>query len=730
MKRVAADIGFFEERYCPWHGERIRLADCPIVATNEAYEQEVRSRLRAARAAPFVSLQENSLGEARINAVLGESVGKSVPSSGVSPGSERLLTSISSLAVGDLLESAIDGKGRLVVSLPPRPPVLPEKRRYGRVDEPRLPSPAELAAPLGGPRLRPVRACPDARCLHPLPAGIDTRDVFVVAVIGNTSASKTTLLAALADMASAPEGRAVLGLADFAVTEDSARRFQEILRGYRMGSATVVTPSEEFGFLEVNFSFSDGSLPEGVLVLHNLGGENYQDPDKRLHRAAHVLWSDAVVFVVNPEETPGINTARSDVDQAQVLSGLLDDLRSFDRSIPALYCAISKADLLPAAFGIGSGRSVQTFPSARDVLVALGAHDVVAAAERWPTVFWSCVAPQPVDGGPYGVLELFAGVLGEMAEKGRQGGAVGASSRRLIPYVPTQDVGLPARPESGGSAGGSTSRPGRSTGEVARVGAEAQKGWPSPGETEGLQADQDLFRISENPEQKGGTRSQSADQASRGDRHRAAKTDQRKSHNWKRSGPHWVCASQTKPHSDCGPKPQGRGFFRGWSTVVLDDAGEVRREFHYEPEGSVALQGLLVLGAVAAVALSLVLAAFDLTGRAGGLWGLIRPQTWGGQVPVLEAGGVIVIISTGVLGSVRFLPGRVIAWLLGLAGFYFVCATLLSFIPAPVWATTASLDELRLELLDEPLQFSGMSVLPRSLRRVSVVASAVGNIMY
>ena len=409
---------FFEERFCPWHGELIRLADCPVVATNETQANEVRKRLRRSPASSRLAgpLQDDD------DAVLGDPSRSGddrqhINSPPSRPAQGRVARSVEALRVGDELESAIDGVQRLVVALPPTRPTTSAKRLLRADPQPRLPTAAELAEQLGGARLRPVRACPNLACLHPLPAAVDTRDVFVLAVVGNTGASKTTLLAALADRASSPEGRRELGLADFAVTEDSSKRFKAILRGYRDGESTIGTDTQSFGYLEANISFADQSLPSGVLVLHNLGGENYQDLDLRMHHAAHVLWSDAIVFVVNPEETPRMNTAVSDVAQADVLSGLRDDLSSFDRPVPPLFCALSKGDLLPEARTLGRGRMKDE--EALSLFNSLGAADVVAAANRWPSVEWHLVAPQPVSGQPFGVLELFQGVLAAIAKSGR-----------------------------------------------------------------------------------------------------------------------------------------------------------------------------------------------------------------------------------------------------------------------------------------------------------------------
>jgi hypothetical protein len=253
---------------------------------------------------------------------------------------------------------------------------------------------------------------------------IDDRDPFVVAIVGNTSATKTTLILALAEQAmtgAVPP----LGLTEFSPTEAARRTMRQDLQLYRSQQDVKQTDEGRSFYEPMEFLVAFGpSLPNVVLLIHDIAGETFMEPDSRLERAVHLLWADAVVFVVNPEETPGIGTLTSDTDQSAVLTGVYDDIvhgTSLRRAaglddVPPLVLLLSKADLL-GEHSLDGPDPEEPARVAR-TLERLGAVDILLAAKRWPNCHMLFVAPQPRDGQPSGVVKAFEHVFTVMT--GRQ----------------------------------------------------------------------------------------------------------------------------------------------------------------------------------------------------------------------------------------------------------------------------------------------------------------------
>jgi hypothetical protein len=388
----ATPADYATQRCCPYHGGWIRLADCPIVATNEvmlAPEQRGMSTAEALGGAAAPPDIEIDLG------------GSAATDGRFTPGKR--------------LKSRVDGRERLIVAAPPSPPATGKSRRFGRDEPQMLESPAQLAASFGGQRVRPVRACPDPACAHPLPANIDIRDPISVAIVGNSQASKTTTMAVLMQELG-QYGPAALGVESFAPTERTSGMLRKAVRQLRAGDKVDETPVEEF---QEPLEFSTelrGSVPVTMLV-HDVSGENLMDRDKRMKFAAHVLWADVVLFIYNPEESPTLGMLESDADQSAVLTGVYDDLEygpptNLDGSArwPKLVVAVSKADLLRPPPDLSGGPAPE-----EDVIQALydlQEGNLVYAAKRWgDDVRWRFIAPQPSGGRPYGVADLFKQVI-------------------------------------------------------------------------------------------------------------------------------------------------------------------------------------------------------------------------------------------------------------------------------------------------------------------------------
>lgn len=398
-------------RCCPYHGGWIKLADCPIVATNMGvvlgFDQPQAVPGLGSLAAQFGATvtDDDELPP------LGSPIGPQHPAGATATATE--------IAVGKDLVSRIDGKARRVVALAPKPPAKgAQKKRFltpkSQETPDQLPSPADLAIKVGGSRARPLRACPDPRCLHPLPATIDHRDPISIAVIGNTGASKTTTMAAfLYELRR--QGPEVLGVPSFTASEDTRRTMRPIVDAYEQGDDTERTHGQRF-HAPLEFNTVLRGLDVTVL-LHDVAGETVMDPYERLQWAPHVLWADVLLFIYNPEESPSLssslNHVRSAVDQAGVLDGVLDDFDTHQprqpdnktpRERPPLVVAVSKADRLTAFPRIhGPGVEGDVKRTLRELYDA----DIVHSGDRWDNTHWRFIAPKPPSGGPEGVMDLF-----------------------------------------------------------------------------------------------------------------------------------------------------------------------------------------------------------------------------------------------------------------------------------------------------------------------------------
>ncbi len=411
------------ERFCPYHGGFVALATCPVVATNERTNFEAHRRLGVdpgPRAQPGGGSVDAALGgsseqepgdDAARDTPRGESEGRPT-----GPPRPIRVEAARTPPVGYLAQSRIDGLRRLVVAHGPgirqhkqgllRPP--PRIRET-------LPSPAELAEGYGGVLVRPARACP--RCLHPLPVTIDHRDAYPVAIAGHTGASKTTTIVALIEEAN-QLGPEALGVESFSATESTINalraRDPDIFAKYRRRQGPTGTSQELHAPLEFLTSLPNG-IGEASVLVQDASGEDLVQPDLRLERARAVLWSDAVLFIYNPEDSPLLRSeTMTRNDQAVLLNGIRDDLETRAERDPSgrrytdppLIVAVSKADLLPDPPDVRSGPAPPD--EVEQALRGLRDASVLAAARRWPEVHWRFVAPLPQNGGePQGVADLF-----------------------------------------------------------------------------------------------------------------------------------------------------------------------------------------------------------------------------------------------------------------------------------------------------------------------------------
>jgi hypothetical protein len=401
------------ERFCPYHGGYIRLADCPIVATNVIFN--TREGAKPPAGGGGASAKAGFAAAVGVSDSDEEREPSTDSTAGSSTGSRRSVSMMAAIVdVGTPITSRIDGEERVVLAKAPG-----YQRRVGRAGKP-LKSPAELAVNYGGAKARPARAC--QHCRHPLPATLDYRDAFPVALVGHQSSSKTsTALAIIDEAGNCDPGE--LGANSFVPTEATIRYLQtidrEIFINFRRGQGPNLTDRTYHPPLEFATTLGIGGPPISVLI-HDVAGEDLTERDWRMERAASVLWADAIIFLYNPEDSPRMNlTGRQ--DQAAILNGLRDDLEArgqFDASgneykDPSLLLAISKADLILPEEVLATGDYGPE--DVQKELRQLRDGAVINAAKRFPHVSWHFIAAIPPDGsGPQGVISLFRRLLEEL----------------------------------------------------------------------------------------------------------------------------------------------------------------------------------------------------------------------------------------------------------------------------------------------------------------------------
>lgn len=408
------------KRFCPYHGGWILLADCPIVATNAAFNQE------AGAEDPQAAKPQNPAGAGGLDdllSALGASGADATTEAkdddtASAPASGRTKRSMPAEVIhaGSLVRSRVDNAERVVLALGPGY----VKRRMRRAEE--LKSPAELALRSGGPIAGPARACPF--CRHPLPATIDYRNAYPIAIVGHSEASKTTTVLALIDEAGRRDPSDFgAGVDRLMATEATTLYLHQIDRQifvkFRKGQSLSRTQAQHHPPLE--FLTTLPKTGESIsLLLHDVAGEDLMDPVRRVKRAPSVLWADAILFIYNPEHSPEMDES-GQLGQATILNGIRDGLESrgpVDASgepygEPPLFVVVSKADVLERQYPIaGHGYRDQDVQQA---LRDLGDGAVINAANRFPDVHWLFMAPMPQGGGgPVGVVELFQSLLKEL----------------------------------------------------------------------------------------------------------------------------------------------------------------------------------------------------------------------------------------------------------------------------------------------------------------------------
>jgi hypothetical protein len=403
-----------QTRFCPYHGEAVLLADCPIVATNKEVNARAgakqKNRAEEETVHPYsFSAEVGAGGNGGTDTRAQQSIDAEPGASGRA--TVQVLADVEAKA-GQLIESRVDGWERLVVA--ERPGYL--FQRFHRVPE--LKAPVVLARPYGGAVVRPARACPI--CLHPLPATIDYRDTYPTVLVGHLGASKTSMVLAFMEEAGRNEPK-TFGVRNFSPTEATTEYLlsidKEIFVKFRKNEMLERT-QENAIHPPLEFLTTIGlNGPSASLLIHDISGETLRNRNKRLEQAPSVLWADTIVFIYNPENSP-VMDSEGLTGQANILNGIFDDLslRGSNDSlgnpyvVPPLLFVISKADLIPNCPDLRQGS--YTDADVHAALRALGDQAVINAANRFPTVHWRLMAPMPAQGGgPQGVVDVLSLLL-------------------------------------------------------------------------------------------------------------------------------------------------------------------------------------------------------------------------------------------------------------------------------------------------------------------------------
>ncbi len=363
------------QRRCPFCGERILLADCPLVATDTDTVEELRYLIEAAKE-------------------------PDPPGGGGLEGRFRTVI------------SRIDKRERLVVR--PAPSMSPTQvRQHGRLREaiapaqiPRLVDPKVAVADLPVFGLRPRRAC--VVCNHPLPLEADDRALAALTVAGITHASKSTLLTQLCELASSGRQTSAMGLSEFVEIEESPDDLDELAGLVERGETlpASVTPALDGHYLPWLFRITGArKRTPYLLFLHDVAGETFQDPSQRDRQAPFLAWTNAVVFLIDPEPYIKPELTSAPRSQAKVLSGVLSSTRRVDP--PPVAIALAKADML----GISADSAAAEAAEVIEVLRKIGAGKLVEVARTCPSATFHFLAAHPENGEePFGVVELFSSI--------------------------------------------------------------------------------------------------------------------------------------------------------------------------------------------------------------------------------------------------------------------------------------------------------------------------------
>ncbi|MEU4525816.1 hypothetical protein AB0F52_44725 [Amycolatopsis sp. NPDC024027] len=312
------------------------------------------------------------------------------------------------------------------------------KHFYPRV----LAHPAEVAAPED----LPARLC--LGCNHPLPEGIDDREIYVIAVVGTHSAGKSHYLTSMMNEAYTPQGLVDHNCVEFLPDEATAKRFDTDYFAPVFEESAVLEPTLNGQAVPLVFQVTYEGQKPCLLLFHDVSGEVLMDRASRAHAASFVRRADGVIFLVDPMSFPRVRTAMKHLpdaavrqpNQANLLAAYVSDLAEEARARVPIAVTLSKSDVLATALGredllFARHRAAgwagwnaemdQIGRQVREVLTELGAHDLLSATRRMAKVSYNAVSalgrtPRPdgtLDGPPDPIrcLEPLVNVLDHLS---------------------------------------------------------------------------------------------------------------------------------------------------------------------------------------------------------------------------------------------------------------------------------------------------------------------------
>ncbi|WP_405736092.1 hypothetical protein OG607_44095 [Streptomyces sp. NBC_01537] len=320
------------KKICPFCRKKIRLGNCPIVATNvrsgyDTYDPDPDAFAAVPEPRPYTGARVLGLaGEYPVVAAPPLDPERNAPAGHREPG------------------------------------LRPWLARTGRRAVPRfvwrtLPRPLEPVTARASTQDVPARSC--YRCGQPLPPALDTRRIVTVAVVGSTTAGKTHYLTSLLLQAARDQELSDAGFEEFALDEDSERRYQDDYYGPVFQQRKQMEPTNPGEgpvrlrplVCEVTF---EGADPV-ALLFHDIPGEVLLDRQQRAAEADFVGLADGMIFLVDPEqldradwrrgERSGLETAQTH-PQAGLLRACLGDMARNGRTQTPVAVTISKSDLL------------------------------------------------------------------------------------------------------------------------------------------------------------------------------------------------------------------------------------------------------------------------------------------------------------------------------------------------------------------------------------------------
>lgn len=387
------------QRRCPYCGDCIALADCPIVATNYPGHE--------------FRMGHTTVGDLPGIASLGDATGDDRKLySGAKP--LRLLGTtrwpvLAESPTTRAAQAADDAHGG-------RRSVFPGFS-FGANGADLPPLHSEFDA-----RDLPARAC--ARCEYPLPESIDEREAVVIAVIGVNRVGKTHFLAAALNGAYQRRGLRPLRCVEFAPEEATAMRFREDYQKplFRENRVLAPTPEDELARFEpLVFNVNIEGQDPACLIFHDIAGETLGNQRSRAAHATYLRAARGIIFIVDPRDIDDVRDRLPDwivessdlgYDQAALLSACLRQNGMLgSRKVPVAI-TIAKADLLTQAYSedlpfLRAGnpaietleelfeRVTTTSHQVRDFLSDCGAHHLLAIAQEYAS---RCASER--DGGP------------------------------------------------------------------------------------------------------------------------------------------------------------------------------------------------------------------------------------------------------------------------------------------------------------------------------------------